>query len=248
MAKRKKARMRIRPGCLVTVIAVIVAFVVLYLTPVFGVNDIVIEGNMRISKAEILIASGVREGNSIFAINTSKAKRNIMELGYIKDVKISRRLNLDVHIAVEEGTVAAYIEGGKGLVGISDEGQTLCDVSKASDTGSAAMVYGVVIDNVKVGQIAVPAEGKAEKYAIVLKLLSTFKELGIADDITEIDVSEREYITFRHRGKLKVELGDLSDYELKFNYIMALLSEMGQDVEGTLNMISENYAYSHTIQ
>ncbi|MBQ8002209.1 MAG: FtsQ-type POTRA domain-containing protein, partial [Clostridia bacterium] len=111
MAKKKK-KLRVRPGCLVSVFILVVSAVVLFLTPIFDIDDIVIKGNARISKAEIMIASGIREDKNIFAINKGYAKKKILAIGYIEDVKISRQLPGKVVITVKEGSVSAYLDFG----------------------------------------------------------------------------------------------------------------------------------------
>lgn len=246
MAKRKKKR--INPGFIITVIILIVSGIVLFLTPLFHIDNIKISGNERISRAEILIASGIREDKNIFAINKGYAEKKIKALGYIEDVKIKRKLPDTVAIEVKEGTVSAYLDFGGMYAGINKEGQTLCNVSKASPIAGAPIVTGCNVIKAPVGEKVVLRKEKEDEYEVLLKLLDTFDGHGITGDITAIDVTKKDDIVFRYKDKLKIELGGLNDYDLKFNFLEAMLSELGDAPTGVINMQSENYVYRNTVE
>lgn len=247
MARRKKKK-RINPAFLLTVLILVVSGIVLFLTPLFHIEDIKISGNERISKAEILIVSGIREDKNIFAINKGYAEKKIKALGYIENVKIKRKLPDTVTIEVKEGKVSAYLDFGGLYAGINKSGQTLCNVSKASPIEGAPVVLGVGVTKADVGSNIVLREGRADEYEVLLKLMNTFDAYNLTDNITEIDVTKKDDIVFRYRGKLKIELGGLNDYDLKFNYLEAMLSELGDEPTGVINMQSENYVYRNTVE
>ncbi len=248
MAKKKRRKIKVRPGCLISVFILAVSAVVLFLTPIFDIDDIEITGNERISKAEIMIASGIRENKNIFAINKAQAKKKIMALGYIEEVKIERKLPHRVTIEVKEGTVAAYLDFGDLYAGINKDGQTLCNMSKASPVKNAPVVLGIGVKKADVGKSIVLNDGRRDEYEVLVKLMETFDSLALTENITEIDITSKENIMFRYKGNLKVELGGLNDYDLKFSYIMSMLSELGAEPTGVINMQSENYVYRNTIE
>lgn len=248
MAKKKKKRVRINPKFLITVVLLIASAVVLFVTPLFDIRDIKISGNERVAKAEIQIASGIRKNRNIFAINKSRAARDIKAVGYIERVKIKRKLPGTVVIEVQEGTVSAFLEYGGMYAGINEDGQALCRVSKALPVSGAPVVKGLSVVKAEVGEKVRPREGKEDEYEVLEKLMSTFKQYSLTPYITEIDVTKKDDIVFRYNGKLKIELGGLNDYDLKFNYIKAMLSELGMEATGVINMQSENYTYRNTIE
>lgn len=248
MAKKRKKRLRINPKFLIAVLLLIVSMVVLFLTPLFDISDIKVTGNERFAKAEIQIASGIRKNNNIFAINKRRVEKDVKALGYIEEVKVKRRLPGTVVIEVQEGTVAAFLEYGGFYAGINKSGQALCRVSKALPATGAPIVKGVSVVKAELGEKVTILAGKEDEYEVLEKLMDTFEEYSLSGDITEIDVTKKNDIVFRYREKLKIELGGLNDYGLKFNYIRAMLSSLGEDATGVINMQSENYTYRNTIE
>ncbi|MBR5535439.1 MAG: FtsQ-type POTRA domain-containing protein [Clostridia bacterium] len=248
MAKRRKKRLRINPKFLLAVFILILSMVIMFVTPLFHIRDIQISGNERISKAEILIASGIRENKNIFAINKGNAVKKIKGLGYIENVKISRKLPGRVDIEVKEGKVTAFLDYGGMYAGINTSGQALCRISKASPVSGAPIVKGLGVIKADVGDKVRLRRDKDDEYEILEKLMKTFEEYSLTEYITEVDVTKKNDIMFRYKGKLKIELGSLNDYGLKFNYIRAMLSELGTDATGVINMQSENYTYRNTIE
>ncbi len=248
MAKKKKKRVRINPGFLITLLLLVASAVVMFVTPLFDVRDIKISGNERVARAEIQIASGIRKNKNIFAINKSRAAKAVKAVGYIEKVKIKRKLPGTVVIEVQEGTVSAFLEYGGMYAGINEDGQTLCRVSKALPVSGAPVVKGLSVVKAEVGEKVRPRDGKEDEYEVLEKLMKTFEQYSLTPYITEIDVTKKDDIMFRYNGKLKIELGGLNDYDLKFNYIKAMLSELGADATGVINMQSENYTYRNTIE
>ncbi|MBQ6794790.1 MAG: FtsQ-type POTRA domain-containing protein [Clostridia bacterium] len=248
MAGRKKKKVRINPKFLLTVLILVLSAVILFVTPLFDIRNIEISGNERIAKAEIQIASGIRKNKNIFAINKARAVKDIKAVGYIEDVKIARRLPGTVVIKVQEATVAAFLDYGGMHVGINNEGQALCRISKAFPATGAPIVKGIAAIKAEVGQKVKLRNGHADEYEVLEKLMETFEKYGMTQSITEVDVTKKDDIMFRYNGKLKIELGGLNDYDLKFNYIEAMLSELGPDATGVINMQAENYTYRNTIE
>lgn len=247
VTKRKKKKRTVRGGCLISVVAVVLAFVLIFLTPVFNVKKIEVEGNDSVKKSQIIATSGIDVGKNIFAQNMGKAKKKVSEIAYIESAKVKRQLPSTVKIEVKEGTVGAYIQWDKKLVGINESGQTLCIVSKVSASKKAPVVKGLTITGeCRVGERISVKE--TVRFETLMKFMKTFKERNLTEDITVFDITRTEYISMMHRDKLKIEFGSTADYEHKFSFIEALTDSMGKDVEGELNMVSENYTYGHTVQ
>ncbi len=247
MAKKKR-KARINPTFLITMLILVVSGIVLFLTPLFHIDNIEISGNSRIARAEVLIESGIRKGKNIFAVNKGKAKEKIMGLGYIENVKIKRKLPDTVVIEVKEGTVAAYLDFGDVYAGINKEGLTLCTVGKASVKPDAPLVYSIGVEEAEVGKRVVIKEGRDDEYEVLTKLMNTFDVYNLTQSITHIDIKSKDNIAFRYMGNLKVEFGSMADYQVKFNYLVAMLSEFGDAPTGVINMESENYVYRNTIE
>ncbi len=245
--KRKKQKRPIRPGCLISVAALVFAFVLLFLTPIFNIGKIEVTGNDTVKTSEIISASGISKNKNIFAVNLGKSKEKILKVSYIENVKISRKLPSKIKIEVTEGKVAAYVQWDKKLVGINDGGQVLCIVSKVPASRKAPVVKGITINGECVVGKKIEVK-ESVRYETLMRFVKTFEERNMTEDITVFDITKTEYISIMHRDKLRIEFGSTTDYEHKFSFIEALTDSMGKDVEGELNMVSENYTYGHTLQ
>ena len=273
--RRKKTRRTIRPGCAVSVLLVILSAVVLFLTPVFNINKIEVEGNVTLTDEEIIRVAGLEKGTNLFRANTDKAKQNLTEVTLVENVRIDRVLPDTIRITVTEGTVGAYLESGDVYVGINEKGKVICGAYMADDgmhilkDESGRMLLGLYDASVFEKALVAPPPPNAPlvsgisvlgaapgekvqvketaKFETLLRFLTKFKEFGITQRITEFDISEKEYISFKHLN-LRVEFGNTKDFDYKFSYLMGLFDSMGADVEGNLNMISDNYTYGHTAE
>lgn len=244
---RKKPRRQMRPGCLISVLALFFAFIILFLTPIFSIKQVVCEGNSTIKSQQIITASGIEINKNIFSTNLGDATKKVLQVPYVESVKITRQLPSTVKIEVVEGKVSAYLKWDKKFVGISEKGQTLCIVNKVSASRKAPVVKGITVKEACVVGQAVKVN-QTGRFETLMKFMKTFNEKGMTEDITVFDITEADYISIMHRDKLRIEFGDTKDYDYKFSFIDTLLEDMGKDLEGELNMISENYTYGHTVQ
>lgn len=245
--RRKKPKRQVRPGCLISVLAILFAFIILFLTPVFSVRQIVVEGNSTVKSQDIIAASGIEINKNLFSTNLGDATKRVLQVPYVESAKITRQLPGTVKITVVEGKVSAYLKWDKKFVGINETGQTLCVVNKVSASRKAPVVNGITIKEACVVGQAVKVN-QTSRFDTLLRFMKTFNQKNMTEDITVFDITEADYISIMHRDKLKIEFGNTKDYDHKFSFIDALLESMGKDVEGELNMVSENYTYGHTVQ
>lgn len=74
----------------------------LTLSPYLSVDEIIIEGNSRITEEEILRVAGISGGMNILTVNSGYAKEGLLAHPYIEEVKISRKLPGTVRIEIIE--------------------------------------------------------------------------------------------------------------------------------------------------
>ncbi len=244
--KRKRKKQQIRPGCLASVIIIVLSFALLFLTPIFNVKRIEVTGIKSVSQEVILNAAGIPKGTNIFRANVKKAEENIRKQQFVEDVKVKRVLPDKIKIKVTEGSVAAYINYEDNLVGISLGGKTLCLTDKASRQENIAVIYGLSVEKSIVGENAEATEKK--KLDNALKLLKSFSDMGILNMITAIDVKSTDNIAFRYTDKLKIAFGSMEDYDYKMDCLPDIIDQLGDNPEGLINMHNpENITYRNTI-
>lgn len=246
---KRKVKRKMRRGCftsLISAVLVILAVVVLFLTPVFNVTEIAVVGNARVSKEVILSVSGIENGSNIFSVDTGRAKKRISSLQYIEDVKIVKKYPDKIKIEITEGKISAYIKSGDKAVGINTQGKVLCNINIAGVQAGAPVVKGFNVTKNTMGETVLVEE--KDKFDLFLKFLSNFKENNMAEKITEFDITDDDYIVFIYEDKLKVEFGDAKRFENKFDYLTAIFDYWAEIPEGVINMTSENYTFRNVTQ
>lgn len=246
--RKRKVKRKMRRGCFVSLISavlVILSAIILFLTPIFNVEKITVTGNSRVNTQVVMKLSGIETGDNIFSVNSGKAKKKLSSLQYVEKVKIVKKYPDKIEIRITEGTVAAYIRSGEKIVGINNQGQVLCNISATGAENLVPVVKGLTVTESNMGKMA-EAEDK-ESFEILLKFLKTFKEKGLSEKLTHFDITDEDYIVFRFEDKLKVEFGDVTHYENKFDYLIAFLEGAAETPQGIVNMVSENYTFRSVI-
>lgn len=108
LEKQKKSRNRMKASAIISVIAVILVIVKIclgiFVFVVESEDNIIVEGNLRYSTSQVIAASGIAVGDSLFRFRGySKVEKQIEQmLPYIRDVHIQPQLAHTITITVEE--------------------------------------------------------------------------------------------------------------------------------------------------
>lgn len=117
-------------------VVVIVVFVVcfLLLAPIFNIENIVCDGNYRISDETIIETSVIELDNNIFLTNLKIPKNRItQELEYVEKCDIKRILPKTIKITIVEREPAAYFSSGDFLIVTDTSGRVVESVTNPSD-------------------------------------------------------------------------------------------------------------------
>ncbi len=144
--KRKRRRLRKEASAaIVAACLVVAALASLLLTPIFNVKNISVRGNKSVSREEIVTASGIVEGGSIFNVSLRRVRGNVESLGRIASAKVRRVWPSTISITVEEGAAVAYVLDGRSFVGVTAEGHVVgvYDVPEGFSPPAAGALYSV---------------------------------------------------------------------------------------------------------
>ncbi|MHB8157661.1 MAG: cell division protein FtsQ/DivIB [Desulfocucumaceae bacterium] len=105
-------------------------FVMLFLTAayvlarssVFEVREIRVNGNVSLSRDNIVSSSGLNPGENIFKLDLKTAAGKIKIIPLVKSVEMSRRLPSAVEINVEERKPVALVPVEAGFIQVDDQG------------------------------------------------------------------------------------------------------------------------------
>lgn len=159
------------------------------------VKEIVITGNSKISSSEIIKRSGIRAGSTSMLFPTSKAKQEILENPWIREVRVKKllhgKIKVEIHetepfcIVAQEGAEPHYIDakGRKLAEADPSRGLDYPVISSKAEISPGLMLQAVEILNLSKSS---PALGWSEISEIVVE-----EDFGI-----RLLTLDRRFVTF----------------------------------------------------
>ncbi len=93
----------------------------------FNLERVVVEGHIRTKLNDLNAKLNLRQGMPIFEIDLEKEKQSVLELPWIKTVRIERHLPTQILISVTEKTPIAVWQNKKTYWPIDENGQAILD-------------------------------------------------------------------------------------------------------------------------
>ena len=218
-AERRKARRKMEMKKRLAAMLVLMGLGVLLLLAgffTFLIHGIDIVGTTtRYSKEDLISASGLKLHRHILMQDLDKARENLQKDPYL-DAAIKYVFPNRIRITVEErGRVGAVAWGpNKEYIAIIDKAGIVLENNAASYEG-LPLVQGLIITGANLGgRIGDPAD---EQVQSMLDVLSTLNELGLADKIKTVDMTETMGISLYTPENYRIEVGDTSDLFTKLN-------------------------------
>lgn len=221
----------------------IIVAIIFLMSVFFKIGKIEVKGNSLYSDEEIITASGLQTGDSLFFTNRiSAGSRVVIKLPYVDAVSIKRYLPNKLVILVEESNAVGYINIDGELWTISQSGKYLGTV----DTEEAAMIAeisGISASNPSEGDILVPAAGDEEKFEYLLAIMEQISGRGMAGDVTAIDMTMVSNAVVEYQHRLTAKLGANEDVEYKFGKLVSAISQIDESGGGELDLTEGNKVY-----
>lgn len=246
--KRRKVRNRFVKIFLIIVLLV-GAGCFLCLSPMFNVQEIIVQENTKIASDTISSLSGIQLYKNIFLFNKSDAIENIQKNSYIESVKISRSLPNKIKITVKERSEKYLVEFAEGkYVSVDGQGYVL-EIVEVNDN-NLPILTGIKTDtetliNIENNQVRL-CEEDLKKLDTVANIIETAKNYDVNGYITKIDISDGDDYKLILAGENKtVYLGNCSDLNTRILFMKEILnSEKGKKGEMFINeKLSEKPPY-----
>lgn len=210
----------------------------LMLCPWFNITTKTVTGIDDVSKEEIISKAGLEGGEiNLFAFNGIKAKKELMKIPYIKDVKITRKLPNTIIISVTQRQIRGYVPYLKNYLYIDDDGVVL-DV-KDSYTKPCPVVVGLDFNTFSLGDPLVVKNTKSFNTIVELSKLMT--KYNLLEDVIRVDVSDPEDIHL-FINNVDVFFGDLTDSNRKIGYLNEIIKTIPAEDKGFLHLENTNIA------
>ncbi len=239
---RRRYRRKRRFGFLYKLLAFFALLVALVMgaTVFFRVEEIVVAGNVRYTRQEVMDASGVLLGDNLFGMNKFDTARQIRrELPYVEAVNIRRGWPDALVITVTECLPAARVAGEDGEWLISRSGKVL-ELVEQADT-RVTRVDGIRIVQPEPGLPLVVQEGQQVRCDGLLALLQALDRCGIAQKVTWIDMTSPSRTRMDFDGRFTVKLPVNGDFDYLLGAMDKAVATLEEYETGTLDLTVKDY-------
>lgn len=185
--------------------AVIVACVVF-----FRVNSVEVTGNVRYTAEEIMEASGIRTGDNLIVLPSSRVSASIRaQLPYVESVAIRKQLPDGVVIKVTERVAAASVDSAEGRWLISSQGKLL---ERDNGTIQTIQIDGLTAVGPYAGGMVQTEEEESLTLDYVKELLAVLERYDMLTKCTTLDCTAAASMTLNY-GIYRLRLPRGGDYD-----------------------------------
>ncbi|MBR3290368.1 MAG: FtsQ-type POTRA domain-containing protein [Clostridia bacterium] len=205
----------------------------------FSIQSLTVVGNHHYTDDQILRASGLYVGQSVWALNKAQAEANIKDAcPYVESVRVTSSLLSAVTVTVTETTIAGAMAHDGTWILVGANGQGVDTLPMESDLPPRYLyLKGATYSGNKLGQQAMDDRCTA----IMTTILSAMESCGVTG-IAEIDMTDKSSLTLNWNNQITVLLGNDSN----LSYEIAVLAETlpkalknhGKQARGVLDISS----------
>ena len=218
-AERRRAQRKIQAKKRLSALLVLLGLGVLALLAgyfTFLIRSIDVVGfTTRYTEEDLIAASGLRRQRHILQQDLDAARENLKKDPYL-NTTVKYVFPNRIRITVEERNRAGAVAWGpnKEYIAVIDREGVVLESDAASYPG-LPLVQGLIITGANPGtRVGDPAD---EQVQSMLDVLSTLEELGLADKIKTVDLTETMGISLYTPEGYRIEVGDTSDLLTKLN-------------------------------
>lgn len=236
-AKRMRRRRRLMPFYILIVLILTACLgISLSMTIFFNIDTIVVKGEaQQYTAEEIVEAAKVHSGENLTRLNVQKIEKNVYNLIYIENVKVSKQYPDTLVIDVQKCRESYNISYDNGILMTSESGKIITNSAEAAE--ALPVFYGYqpsVLDPGK--QLASQDEQKE-------KIFNTFSEImkrELSCPITSVDMTDKYDIRVNFDNRIIFDMGNWNDIEYKITLAEAVIVRLGTDKTGYLTMVGNN--------
>lgn len=239
---RRRRKKRGRFGFLYKLLAFVAlaAALVVGATVFFRVETVRVEGNVRYDAQQVVQASGVVQGDNLFAMNKFDTARQIRQLlPYVEEVSIRRDLPDTLVIRVQECRAAAWLESWDGVWLLSAAGKVLEKAERAGE--DVIQLKGLEFETPEAGAMLTVSSDWELRLAGALALLEALEGSGLDSQVTCIDLSSPSRIVMDYTDRFTVKLPVNGDYDYLLRAMKIAADKLESYESGTLDLTVKDY-------
>ncbi len=245
--KRKNSARLLRQKVLYTVLIIVLlaVFIIGTVAIFFRVHSITVKGNNFYKDSDIITASGIEKNMNIYLINDRSVATGILsQFPYVRTVEVQRSIPSAVTLALkcDEPNYYAEIEGECFV--LSRELRVMARFESKEQLlethPSIKKLTGGEVSRAVVGGELVYVNKSYSKQA--KELLSILEATEVFEGVSAIDFSDRFNVYITYDSRLKANIGNDDDIELKLRFMNEIVKDLGE-ARGTIDIKDVKAAY-----
>ena len=196
-------------------------------TPILDVDRITVQGAVVTTTDDIVMASGLRTGEPLLEVDSSKAAARIKELPYIATAKVLREWDGLVTIEVTERVPVALAVTSDGVPMVVDQSGRVLAPHVADDG------IGVVLVGVEAGPVGTTIDGVSGALEVA-SLLSP----GMRTRVASISTAPDGSLTLALSPQGTVVMGPPNDLAAKVEALRIVMAQVDQRDLASINVVN----------
>lgn len=244
LREQKKERMRIlrTRAVLIVLTVIILAVLLMFMTPIFNISRITVQGNQVVSADDVNARLSDIKGLNLFSVSDSDISDRLKDIAYIDGISVAKYLiPPTLKITVNEYKPSGVlILNGKDVI-IDNNMRVVSDNGGVSSEG-VPEIRGLDIKKYTVGDVLVSED--AEKDEIINICIDVMRQVGMLDKTDYIDVSDKTNITFGYDDRIDAFCGTKLDLERKIRmfYVAVTSNNLAENARGTMDLSTSGKA------
>lgn len=203
--KRERVRKQQLKAAIGLGLALVVAIALVFMTPLFNIREIRLNGNDTVTKEVINTKVGDLIDVNLFSVSVSEIKTRMSEIPQIGEVEVKKALFPSrLELFITERRPAGYVLCGETVLVINSDLRIIDDAS-VFDYENLPSISGVSVSEYELNQpIKIKSEEKRE---LLSELLKSFEATGIIDYVRYVSIDDLTAIKFNYDNRLDVLCG-----------------------------------------
>ncbi len=243
-AYRKKKRQRTNriKAALALLGCAVISAVLIFMTPIFNITQIRLEGNKAVSKSVIQDKIGYLVGKNLFATRSSLIKQQMLEISQISSVEVDKQMfPAAITVSIRESSPAAYLLSGNTII-VLDSDMKVIDDSNVYNTDEIPSLSGITVPYYKLNE-ALKTDSE-EKDEILKTLLKSLESMGLISKITYISLDDLTDIKFNYDNRIETNCGSQTELERKIRMFAEAInsSSLSDNAIGSIDLSTPGQA------
>lgn len=217
--KNKGIKASIVKLIVIMIVVICVLAIFAFNLSLFDIKNIEVEGNKILKKEEIIKQSGIKNKN-LFRVSPKKISQRISSNPYIKSVKIEKNIPETVRLKVSERNKTFLLESGETYMLVDGEGVMLEDIG--GKDAKLPLVKGFYVSSIEPGKNIF----KEEENASLDIFINESKNIGILNNMEEINKNYQNEVNIKLKNKVSVDFGTLSDVKYKLGMLKKIMNDI----------------------